>query len=61
MKWERSKQNLRGVKQKEDLCNGVILDTFREKEINRQSIIILTISHLVSILFKLIYGIHSCK
>eukprot|EP01083_Nonionella_stella_P241128 842270_1 len=36
MKWNLSKNILRSVKQKEDLCNGVILDTFREKEIQRQ-------------------------
>eukprot|EP01083_Nonionella_stella_P077750 212441_1 len=58
MKWNRSKNILRSVKQKEDLCNGVILDTFREKEINRQSRIILSITHLCAVLFELIYGMH---
>jgi len=59
VKWERSKNILRSVKQKEDLCIGVILDTFREKEIARQSIIVHTVSHLVSILFEILFAIHT--
>ena len=47
-----------GVKQKEDLCNGVILDSFREKEIARQSAISVAISNLVSVLLRLIHSVH---
>lgn len=57
-KWERAKSVLRGIKQRHDLCNGVILDSFREKEIIRQSQIMKCMASLVNILFELISNIH---
>ncbi|ETO10320.1 hypothetical protein RFI_27059 [Reticulomyxa filosa] len=57
-KWETSKQLLKAVSKKEDLCNGVMLDTFRTKEMERQCQVIKVIAQIIEMLCMAIVKIH---